>query len=131
MIKINFLCRLTCQSADMMSSLCVVGVRVTDFFSKAISARDVQFFKMKAYLLDMKSCSRHSDLFVCLFGICENVKILTQFHSFLIAAICSKSVFRLDTCRLLYIYMSSLVDALQGLILQNFLLPCFTPCVVR
>ena len=67
---------------------------------------------MKAYLLGMKSCSIHSDPFVRLFAISENVKILTQFHPFLIAVICSKSVFRLDDCRVLYIYITSVVDVL-------------------
>ena len=57
---------------------------------------------MKAYLRGMINCSRHSDPFVRLFAITENVKILTQFHSFLIAVICSKCVFRLDDCRVLY-----------------------------
>ena len=44
----RFLCQLTCQSADIMSWLCGVGVRVrfrvTIFFSKTTSARDMQFF---------------------------------------------------------------------------------------
>ena len=67
---------------------------------------------MKAYLLGIKNCSIHSDPFVRLFAISENVKILTQFHSFLIVVICTKSVFRLDECRVLYIYITSVVDAL-------------------
>ena len=33
-IQTYFLCQLTCQSADIMSSLCGVGVRVNNFFSK-------------------------------------------------------------------------------------------------
>ena len=39
-----FLCRLTCQSADIMSSLCGVGVRVNNFFSKTTRPRDMLFF---------------------------------------------------------------------------------------
>ena len=66
---------------------------------------------MKAYLRGMINCSRHSDPFVRLFAITENVKILTHFHSFYSVEIYNKSVFRLDECRLLYIYMTSVVDA--------------------
>ena len=46
----NFLCQLTCQSADIMSSLCGVGVRVrvrvrvNNFFSKTTRPRDMLFF---------------------------------------------------------------------------------------
>ena len=42
----GFLCQLTCQSADIMSSLCGVGVRVrvNNFFSKTTRPRDVLFF---------------------------------------------------------------------------------------
>ena len=41
-----FLCQLTCQSADIMSSLCGVGVRVrvNKFSSKTTRPRDVLFF---------------------------------------------------------------------------------------
>ena len=43
-----FLCQLTCQSADIMSSLCSVGVhvrvRVNNFFSKTTRPRDMLFF---------------------------------------------------------------------------------------
>ena len=35
------LCQLTCQSADIMSSLC--GVRVNNFFSKTTRPRDMLF----------------------------------------------------------------------------------------
>ena len=44
--KQNFLCQLTCQSADIMSSLCGVGVRVrvNNFFSKTTRPRDMLFF---------------------------------------------------------------------------------------
>ena len=40
------LCQLTCQSADIMSSLCGVGVRVrvNNFSSKTTRPRDVLFF---------------------------------------------------------------------------------------
>ena len=44
----TFLCHLTCQSADVMSSLCGVGVRVrvrvNNFSSKTTRPRDVLFF---------------------------------------------------------------------------------------
>ena len=41
-----FLCQLTCQSADIMLSLCGVGVRVrvNNFFSKTTRPRDMLFF---------------------------------------------------------------------------------------
>ena len=44
--KCLFLCQLTCQSADIMSSLCGVGVRVrvNNFFSKTTRPRDMLFF---------------------------------------------------------------------------------------
>ena len=45
-----WLCQLTCQSADIMSSLCGVGVRVNNFFSKTIRPRDMLFF-FKRYLI--------------------------------------------------------------------------------
>ena len=43
---LHFLCQLTCQSADIMSSLCGVGVRVrvNNFFSKTTRPRDMLFF---------------------------------------------------------------------------------------
>ena len=44
----SFLCQLTCQAADIMSSLCGVGVRVrvrvNNFFSKTTRPRDMLFF---------------------------------------------------------------------------------------
>ena len=46
----KFLCQLTCQSADIMASLCGVRVcvrvrvRVTNFFSKTTRPRDMLFF---------------------------------------------------------------------------------------
>ena len=48
----TFLCQLTCQSADIMSSLCGVGVRVrvNNFSSKTARPRDVLFF-FKRYLI--------------------------------------------------------------------------------
>ena len=41
-----FLCQLTCQSADIILSLCGVGVRVrvNNFFSKTTRPRDMLFF---------------------------------------------------------------------------------------
>ena len=46
--NISFLSQLTCQSADIMSSLCGVGVRVrvrvNNFFSKTTRPRDMLFF---------------------------------------------------------------------------------------
>ena len=44
MLFVCFLCQLTCQSADIMSSLCGVGVRVNNFFSKTTRPRDMLFF---------------------------------------------------------------------------------------
>ena len=43
---LSFLCQLTYQSADIMSSLCGVGVRVrvNNFFSKTTRPRDMMFF---------------------------------------------------------------------------------------
>ena len=43
-LQVQFLCQLTCQSADIMSSLCGVGVRVNNFFSKTTRPRDMLFF---------------------------------------------------------------------------------------
>ena len=55
-MEMAFLCQLTCQSADIMSSLCGVGVRVrvrvrvrvhvrvNNFFSKTTRPRDMLFF---------------------------------------------------------------------------------------
>ena len=45
-VHVYFLCQLTCQSADIMSSLCGVGVhvRVNNFFSKTTRPRDMLFF---------------------------------------------------------------------------------------
>ena len=73
-IKIVFLCQLTCQSADIMSSLCGVGVRVrvrvhvNNFFSKTTRPRDMLFFLKIPYLSRMKNCSRHANLSVRLFA---------------------------------------------------------------
>ena len=55
-MELAFLCQLTCQSADIMSSLCGVGVRVrvcarvNNFFSKTTRPRDMLFF-FKRYLI--------------------------------------------------------------------------------
>ena len=48
----DFLCQLTCQSADIMSSLCGIGVRVrvNNFSSKTIMPRDMLFI-LKRYLI--------------------------------------------------------------------------------
>ena len=70
----DFLCQLTCQSADIMSSLCGVGVRVrirvrvNNFSSKTTRPRDVLFFLKIPYLSRMKNCSRHANLSVRLFA---------------------------------------------------------------
>ena len=67
-----FLCQLTCQSADIMSSLCGVGVRVrvcvNNFSSKTTRPRDMLFFLKDTYLSRMKNCSRHANLSVRLFA---------------------------------------------------------------
>ena len=64
----QFLCQLTCQSADIMSSLCGVGVHVNNFFSKTTRPRDMLFFLKIPYLSRMKNCSRHANLSVRLFA---------------------------------------------------------------
>ena len=59
------------MSADIMSSLCGVGVhvRVNNFFSKTTRPRDMLFFFLKIpYLSRMKKCSRHANLSVRLFA---------------------------------------------------------------
>ena len=61
-----FLCQLTCQSADIMSSLC--GVRVNNFSSKTTRPRDVLFFLKDTLSIEMKNCSRHANLSVRLFA---------------------------------------------------------------
>ena len=59
------------MSADIMSSLCSVGVcvriRVNKFSSKTTRSRDMLFF-LKATLSRMKNCSRHANLSVYLFA---------------------------------------------------------------
>ena len=86
----SLLCQLTCQSADIMSSLCGVGVRVNNFFSKTTRPRDMLFFLKIPYLSRMKNCSRHANLSVRLFarditrGVPPpKVKISTFYHNFL------------------------------------------------
>ena len=61
------LCQLTCQSADIMASLCGVRVHVNNF-SKTTRPRDMLFFLKIPYLLRMKNCSRHANLSVRLFA---------------------------------------------------------------
>ena len=64
-----FLCQLTCQSADIMSSLCGVGVRirVNNFFSKTTRPRDMLFFLKDTLSIEdeklFKACKS-----VCLFA---------------------------------------------------------------
>ena len=68
-----------------MSSLCGVGVRVNNFFSKTTRPRDMP------YLSRMKNCSRHANLSVRLFARditrggtpTKSVKISTFYHNFL------------------------------------------------
>ena len=64
----SFLCQLTCQSADIMSSLCGVVIRVNNFSSKTTTPRDMLFFLKIPYLSRMKNCSRHANLSVRLFA---------------------------------------------------------------
>ena len=58
-----FLCQLTCQSADIMSSLCGVGVRVrvNNFSSKTTRPRDMLFFLKDTLSIEdeklFKACS--------------------------------------------------------------------------
>ena len=60
-----FLCQLTCQSADIMSSLCGVGVHVymNNFSLKTTRPRDMLFILKDT----LNNCARHADLFVRLF----------------------------------------------------------------
>ena len=64
------------MSADIMVSLCSVGVCVSDFSSKTTRPRDMLFFYKIAYLSRMKTCSRHADLFVSLFARAIISKVL-------------------------------------------------------
>ena len=86
-----FLCRLTCQSADIMSSLCGVGVRVNNFSSKTTRPRDMLFFLKDTLSIEdeklFKACKS-----VCS-SVCwrhykggtptKSVKISTLYHNFL------------------------------------------------
>ena len=72
------------MSADLMASLCGVGVR--DFSSETTRPRDMLFFLKIAYLPSLKNCPRHADLFVRLFARAitphpqyENFSTLSQF----------------------------------------------------
>ena len=63
----SFLCQLTCQSADIMSSLCGVGVRVrVNNFSKTTRPRDVLFLKDTLSIEDEK-------LFKACKSVCSSV----------------------------------------------------------
>ena len=110
-----FLCQLTCKSPDIIASLCDVGVHVrvcvNNFSSKSTRPRDMLFLLKDTYLSQMKTCSRHVNLFVRLFPraitfISEvppsKVKISTVYHNFL-----------MDYCRdfslILHIYTGSQV----------------------
>ena len=91
----RFLCQLTCQSADIMSSLCGVGVRVrvrvNNFFSKTTRPRDMLFFLKDTLSIEdeklFKACKS-----VCS-SVCQrhykggtptkSVKISTFYHNFL------------------------------------------------
>ena len=87
-----FLCQLTCQSADIMSSLCGVGVRirvrVNNFFSKTTRPRDMLFFLKDTLSIEdeklFKACKS-----VCLLETLQggyptkSVKISTFYHNFL------------------------------------------------
>ena len=94
---IYFLCQLTCQSADIMSSLCGMGVRarvrvrVNNFSSKTTRPRDVLFFLKDTLSIEdeksFKACKS-----VCS-SVCKrhykggtptkSVKISTLNHNFL------------------------------------------------
>ena len=69
---LKFLCQLTCQSADIMSSLCGVGVRVrvrvNNFSSKTTRPRDVLFF-----LKDTLSIEDEK-----LFKACKSVRLFAR-----------------------------------------------------
>ena len=61
-------------SADIMSSLCGVGVRVhvrvrvNNFFSKTTRPRDMLFFLKDTLSIEDENCSRHANLSVRLFA---------------------------------------------------------------
>ena len=98
-----------------MSSLCGVDicVRVSDFSSETTRPRDMLFFLKIAYLPNMENCSRHADLFVCLFAraIISKVpptlsmKILKVYHNFL-------SDYCRDFSHILHICTRTQVDSL-------------------
>ena len=58
------------MSADIMSSLCGVGVRVrvNNFFSKTTRPRDMLFFLKDTLSIEDEKCSRHANLSVRLFA---------------------------------------------------------------
>ena len=113
MLFIYFLCQLTCQSADIMSSLCGVGVRVNNFSSKTTRPRDVLFF-----LKDTLSIEDEK-LFKACKSVCssvfkrhykggtptKSVKISTLNHNFL-------SDYCRDFCHILHICTRPEVDSL-------------------
>ena len=88
----RFLCQLTCQSADIMSSLCGLGVRVrvNNFFSKTTRPRDMLFFLKDTLSIEDEKLFQGMQicLFVCLLETlqggyphqkCENFNFLSQF----------------------------------------------------
>ena len=66
----SFLCQLTCQSADIMSSLCGVGVRVrvNNFFSQTTRPRDMLFFLKDTLSIEDEKLFMHANLSVRLFA---------------------------------------------------------------
>ena len=73
-----FLCQLTCQSADIMSSLCGVGVRVrvNNFFSKTTRPRDMLFLCQ----LTCQSADIMSSL--CGVGVRVRVRVRVRVNNF-------------------------------------------------
>ena len=71
-LKYVFLCQLTCQSADIMSSLCGVGVRVrvrvNYFSSKTTRPRDMLFFLKDTLSIEDEKLFKACNLSVRLFA---------------------------------------------------------------
>ena len=51
-----------------MASLCGMGVYVNDFSDETTRPRDMLFYLKDTLSIEDENCSRHADLFVCLFA---------------------------------------------------------------
>ena len=67
--KINlFLCQPTCHSADIMLSLCVVGVCMNNFSTKTTRPRDMPFFSKDTLSIEDEK----------LFKTCKSVRLFAR-----------------------------------------------------